>query len=100
MIYSSFDGVLHAGLLHRLESYRISDQIFDLISSFLSNKRLRVVLDGDSAQEYPVNTRVHQGPFLGPTIFLLYIKDLPDDVTCNLAIFEDDTTLFSVGPGI
>ena len=44
----AFDRVWHAGLLHKLKSYGISGQIFDLISSFLSNRRLRVVLDGKS----------------------------------------------------
>ena len=39
-------------LLHKLRSYGISDQIFGLISSFLSNRQLRVVLDGKSSQEY------------------------------------------------
>ena len=42
-----FDRVWHAGLLHKLKSYGISGQIFGLISSFLSNRRLRVVLDGN-----------------------------------------------------
>ena len=35
-----FDRVWHAGLLHRLNSYGISGQIFGLISSFHSNRRL------------------------------------------------------------
>ena len=67
-------------------SYGISGQIFDLISSFLSNRRLRVVLDGKSSQEYPVNAGVPQGFILGPTLFLPYINDLPDDVICNIAM--------------
>ena len=77
------------------KSYGISGQIFGLISSFLSNRRLRVVLDGKSSQEYPVNAGVPQGSILGPTLFLLYINDLPDDVICNIAIYADDTTLYS-----
>ena len=32
---------------------------------------------------------------LGPTLFLLHINDLPDDVICNVAIYADDTTLYS-----
>ena len=86
---------MHAGLLHRLKSYGISGQIFSLISSFLSNRQLQVVLDGKSSQEYPVNAGVPQGSILGPTLFLLYINDLPDDVICNIVINADDTTLYS-----
>ena len=37
-ISKAFDRVWHAGLLHKLKSYEISGQIFDLISSFLSNR--------------------------------------------------------------
>ena len=95
-ISKAFDGVWHAGLLHKLKSYGISGQIFGLISSFLSNRRLQVVLDGKSSQEYPGNAGVPQGSILGPTLFLLYINDLTDDVViCNIAIYADDTTLYS-----
>ena len=76
-------------------SYEISGQIFGLISSFLSNRRLRAVLDGKSSQEYAVNAGVPQGSILGRTFFLLYINDLPDDVICDIAIYADDTTLYS-----
>ena len=94
-ISKAFDRVWHAGLLHKLKSYGISGQIFGLISSFLSNRWLRVVLDGQSSQEYPGNAGVLQGSILRPTLFLLYINDLPDDVICNIAIYADDTTLYS-----
>ena len=76
------------------KSYGISGQIFDLISCFLSNRRLRVVLDGKSSQEYPVNAGVPQGSILSLTLFLLYINDLPDDVICKIPIYADDTTLY------
>ena len=90
-----FDRVWHVGLLYKLRSYGISGQIFGLIYSFLSDRRLRVVLDGKSSQEYPVNAGVPQGLILAPKLFLLYISDIPDDVFCNIAIYADVTTLYS-----
>ena len=54
-----------------------------------------MILDGNSSQKYPVNGGVPKGSILGPTLFLLYINDLPDDFICNIAIYANDTTVYS-----
>ena len=90
-ISKAFNKIWHAGLLHKLKYYEFPGQIFGLISSFLSNRRLRVVLDGKFSQEYPGTAGVPQSSILSPTLFLLYINDL----ICNIAIYADDTTLYS-----
>ena len=49
---------------------------------------------GSGWQLFTRNAGVAQGSILGPTLFLIYISDLPDDVICNIAI-SDDTTLYA-----
>ena len=54
-----------------------------------------MVLEGKSSQGYPVNAGVLKGSILSPTLFVLYINHLPDNVFCDIAIYADDTTLYS-----
>ena len=54
-----------------------------------------MVLDRKSSQEHPVNDLGPQGSILSPTLFLLHINDLSDDVMSNTALYDDDTTLCS-----
>ena len=55
-----------------------------------------MVLDEKASQEYSVNAGVCQGCFLSSTLFVLYINDHPDDVICNIYIYADDATLYSM----
>ena len=54
-----------------------------------------MVLDGKFVQEYPVNGGIPQGFIFSPTLCLICNNDHPDDVVCNVAIYADDTTLYS-----
>ena len=86
-ISKAFDTTWPADLFYKLNFYGILGQIFGLISPFLNNRLLQVVLDGKSSQEYAVNAGFSQGP----TLFLLYINDLPDDVILSFSNVSDTT---------
>ena len=103
-----FDRFWHAGHLHKLRSNGITGRVFGLNSSFLSNRRLQVVLEGNSSQEYSFFAEVLQSSILGPTFFLLYINDLPDaglkiifflmlDMMSVMDVFHARRTSFYVG---
>ncbi len=67
--------------------------MLSIISAFLSNRKLKVVLKGQSSPTLSINFSVPQVSVLGPTLFLAYINDLPDEVLSQLAMYADDSIL-------
>ena len=61
----------------------------------MKERSLKVVLGGPSSPLYNINAGVPQGSVLGPTLFLVFINDLPDEVLSRIGIYADDTTLYS-----
>ena len=86
-ISKAFDKVWHAGLLHKLRSYIVRSSVLSIVVSFLQDRPIKVVLDGQSSTSHGINASVPQGSVLGPTLFLVHIIDLP-----NGAIYADETT--------
>ena len=78
----------------KLKSYEIGDRFHKLLASFLRDRQIPVVLDGQKSSTKQVNAGVPQGSILGPTLFLVYINDLPDCLVSKLVMYADDTTLF------
>ena len=63
---------------------------------FLTNRKQRVVLNGQSSSWTNVKAGVPQGYILGPLLFLIHINDLADDLSSNTKLFADHTSLLSV----
>ena len=91
-ISNAFDRVWHNGLFHKVRAYGVTDAIFQIISSFLSGGKLKVVLDGKSSPEFAINAGVPQDSINGPTLFLLFINNPPDMVLSKIVIYADDTS--------
>ena len=69
-----------------------------LIDSFLSDRFQTVLLNGQTSKWSQVKAGVPQGSVLWPLLFLVYINDLPEELTSNVKLFADDTSIFSVVP--
>ena len=90
--FSAFDKVPHQRLLLKLKAHGIGDSITDWIKQWLTDRRQRVVVDGEVSYWKSVLSGVPQ--VSGPTLFLIYINDLDDSITSNVLKFADDTKLF------
>ena len=90
----AFDKVPHRRLLHKLEYYGIRGSTHKWMNLWLSGRTQQVVLDGQASDPVPVLSGVPQGSVLGPVLFLIFIKDLPDNIRSSVCLFADDCALY------
>ena len=90
----AFDSVPHKRLLLKLERLGVSGNVLKWISSFLSNRQQRVVINGQSSEWTDVSSGVPQGSVLGPLLFIMFVNDLPDEVKSYCKLFADDAKLY------
>ena len=95
-ISKAFDKVWHEGIIFKLKQNGISDDLLNILSDFLRNRKQRVTLNSQSSSWTNVNAGVPQGSILSPLLFLIYINDLSDGLSSNAKLFADDISLFSV----
>ncbi len=91
----AFDTVPHQKLLKKLHGYQITGKVYSWISQFLTGRHQRVIVNGTPSKEEKVVSGVPQGSVLGPTLFLVFINDLPETVDVSVRIFADDTKIFN-----
>ena len=67
-----------------------------MLNDFLTNRKQRVVLNGQCSSWVDIRAGGPQGSILGPLLFLIYVNDLPNGLKSECKLFADDTSLFSV----
>ena len=91
----AFDCVDHSILLHKFERYGIRGVAGKWFESYLSGRRQTVSVGGVISRVFDVTLGVPQGSILGPTMFLLYINDLPRCVDgADVTLYADDCNIF------
>jgi hypothetical protein len=72
-----------------------SIKLIKLISSFHSQRKLRVSVEGEMSKQRDIKAGMPQGSILYPTLYNLYMNDTPQTTGINLALFADDTSLYA-----
>ena len=98
-ISKAFDRIWHEGLIFKIRRCGIRGNLVKLLTSFLSERQQRTIINGKCSGWEHVSAGDPQGSILGPLLFLVYISDLPDGLESNVRMYTDNTSLFSVVHG-
>ena len=94
----AFDTIDHSILLDKLESYGVRGVAYDLIYSYITNRKQCTKFLDAVSDETTVFYGVPQGSVLGPLLFLIYINDITNCTSlAEFILYADDTNIFITG---
>ena len=73
----------------------IKGNLMNWIKYFLKEREQRVVVNNEFSDWASVVSGIPQGSVLGPSLFTIFINDIPNDITSKVKFFADDTKLYN-----
>jgi hypothetical protein len=96
-VEKAFDQVWHEGLLHKLRSLSVPHGLYNVLKSYLNGRVFSVRVGDTRSPLRSLTAGVPQGSLLSPLLFAIYMSDvpLPSDPHTRIALYADDTTVYS-----
>ncbi len=89
----AFDKVPHQRLLLKLQAHGVEGKVFNWVRAWLSNRKQKLQINGNTSDWGCVRSEVPQGSLLGSLLFIIYINDLDTGVSNDVSKFADDSMI-------
>lgn len=92
---AAFDSVWHDGILHKMYIHKFPTYLVKIVKSFLADRTFQVSIGNSLSAEHQISSGVPQGAVLSPTLFNLFLSDVPTWSDIMMAQFADDTAILA-----
>ena len=96
-LQKAFDTIDHYIFLKKLACLGFSKSAVAWYRSYLENRFFIVNVEESLSKKALLSCGVPKGSILGPLIFLIYVNDMSQAVTCDLFLYADDSCLVYMG---
>ena len=86
----AFDTIDHEILLQKRKAIKFSESTIKWFTSYLSERIFLGNIENKLSDFGKISCGVPQGSILGPLLFLIYVKDMPQAVISTLLLYADD----------
>jgi hypothetical protein len=94
-IEKAFDTILLTALLYKMIRLGFPNSLIKLLKSYMTNRIFRVVVNGYESLQHVISNGLPEGSIISPTLFKLFVHDIPDTTFTKLQMFADDTSIIS-----
>lgn len=94
-VAKAFDSVWHNGLIHKMIQLGFSDYIIRLTASYLKDRRFEVHIGESISQRRNIPFGVPQGSVLSPSLYNIFVHDIPLPFWGKIILYADDTVILA-----
>lgn len=96
---AAFDCVWHNAILHKMIMLGSPLHLVKMVQSFLSDRTFAVKVGSSLSDRIMIPAGVPQGAVMSPTLFNVYMNDIPIQIRVMIAQFADDVGSFASSRG-
>lgn len=96
-IEKAFDRVWQFGLIYKMIKWNFTDSLIRIVASFLTGRTFYVRINDAYSDQKDIPWGVPQGSVLSPTLYNIFISDLPRNLSdqTHIVLYADDTVLYT-----